>query len=446
MSTQSSKLTQEQLLRQRLMPQQLRFAAMLEQTQEELEDEINLELQENPALVKASEPLDERRYYNPRPVADTDDWQPQVRNNEPTLAEHLQSQLDELTEVDPAIRAIASYMTGALDPNGYMTRTLPQLRDDLATLGPAPTMEQIRTAADLLRSLDPAGVGAQDLRDTLLLQLRRLPEGKPYREEAIEVVRHWWDLFAARSMRRLADEAEMSPEVISHVGELISTLNPKPGSGFASDFTQSAGNAAVSPDFLVETDGERLTVSALNSLPQLQLEESFLPESEPAGDAGEFVRSRRKQAQSFIELLQRRQSTLMRIVRAIANYQAKFFLSGDDEAALRPMVLRQLARQTGLDLSTISRAISGKWLATAWGVYPLKFFFSHRGAESDSDISTHAIQAAMRELIDSEDPTHPLSDEEIAARLTAQGLKTARRTVAKYRAALSIPPARLRKS
>lgn len=421
---------------------------MLEQTNEEIADEIELELQENPALAKVEDP--ERRYYAPtsRPSTDDDDLRPQLRDYERTLPEHLGEQLAEQSVADPVEKEVAAYMIGALDSNGYMTRTLPQLRDDII-LGSEgclePSMAQVRNAAAIVRGLDPAGVGAQDLRDCLLLQLQRLPADRPLREEALEVVRHWFDIFAKRNFRRLSEETGIDPERLRGVNELIAGLNPKPGAEFAADPARAAGESAVTPDFIVETDGERLTVSMPDSLPQLQLEESFRAEDPAPGPAADFVRDCRAQALTFIDLLKRRRVALMKIGRAIVSHQSAFFLNGDDETCLRPMVLRQVADAAGVDLTAVSRAIGGKWLATEWGVYPLKSFFSHRGNGDDDGASTPAILAAMREIIAAEPPEAPLSDEAIADALERRGLKTARRTVAKYRDRMSIPPARLRK-
>ncbi|MBD5352099.1 MAG: RNA polymerase factor sigma-54 [Bacteroides sp.] len=440
-----SRLTQEQLLRQRLLPQQLRFAAMLEQTDDEIADEIDLELAENPALERKSADEGERRYYAPQNSGADESERPPLSEYDETLAEYLRRQLSE--HPDSPERRIADYMVDSLDSNGYMTRTLPQICEDMAfdgTITPAPTMEQVRAAAELLRSLDPPGVGAQDLRDCLLLQLKRLPPERTYLADALEIVRYWFDLFGNRNFKRLSAESGIPEANIAEANKLITTLNPRPGSEFSADPVRAIADAAVTPTFIVETEGDVLTVSMPNSLPELQIEESFKADV-PAGDAGEFIRKNRAEAQTFIDLLRRRQETLMKIARAIVSMQADFFLSGDDESRLRPMVLRQVADRTGIDLTAISRAIAGKWLATQWGVYPLKSFFSHRGKGDDAELSTPAILAAMREIIENENPAAPLSDEAIAAALSQRGLKVARRTVAKYRNRLGILEARLRK-
>lgn len=447
-----SSLTQQQLLKQRLLPQQLRLVSLLEAPAEVVEQEIARELDENPALERVrteeSQPLAAGYHAGGGGSSFADaDLQPVQADSEPTLSEYLLTQLAELSDRPTQVIRTAGYMTGALDSNGYMTRTLPQLATDieLNTDGAVtPTAEELREAYDTLRSLDPAGVGAQDLRDCLLLQLRRLDGSREDVGDALEIVCHFFDIYSRRNSRKLAEATGLSIKRIDRAHEVITSLNPKPGAAFASDPTQTMGNAGVTPDFIVETDGERLSVSMPNSLPELQIEESFREEAETDGEAGAFIRDRRSQARTFIDLLQRRQQTLMAIARAIVRLQAPFFKNGDDESRIRPMVLRQVADATGLDLTMVSRAVAGKWLATQWGVYALRSFFNHRSGADDDETSAREICAALREIIASEPTDAPLSDEALAAALAERGYKVARRTVAKYRTRLGIPTARLR--
>lgn len=433
------------------MPQQLRLVALLEAPAEEVEQEIARELDENPALERVSSADDPSALHSPlstnealhSPLSTNNTDFPIQADAEPTLGEYLLNQLAELPDLDPQVASATAYMVGALDSNGYLTRTLPQLSTDLALTSAPSTEKNLREAYATLRSLDPAGVGAQDLRDCLLLQLKRLNAQRPEVADALEIVTHFFDLYSRRNNRKLAEASGISPERIRRAHELIISLNPKPGAAFASDPTQALGNSAVTPDFIVETDGERLTVSMPNSLPELQIEESFRIDPESA-DAATFIRDRRRQARTFIELLHRRQETLMAIARAIVRIQASFFRNADDESRIRPMVLRQIAEATGLDITIVSRAVAGKWLATQWGVYPLKSFFNHRSGADDDETSAREIGAALREIIAAEPADAPLSDEALAAALAERGYKVARRTVAKYRTRLNIPPARLR--
>lgn len=433
---QNNRLTQTQLLRQRLLPQQLRLVALVEKTDEEIEQEISREIEENPALERVASPV----RITAGAYSSTVDDRPETPDFDETLPEALENQLSEITDLDPTVRTITSYMVGALDSNGYLTRTLPQLKTDLELNGGLTFSEQqLREAYATLRSLDPAGVGAQDLRDCLLLQLVRQNKST----DAIEIVRHFFDVYSHRNFRRLAELADMTPERVKAADEVIRALNPKPGAPYASDPAQALARSAVQPDFIVETDGKRAWISLPNSLPELRLEQSFTVDPENP-EAARFVRDRRSQALSFIDALRRRQETLLAIGRAIVELQAPFFTSADDERRIRPMVLRQIADATGLDLTMVSRAVAGKWLATQWGVYPLKFFFSHRSGAADESTSAREIEAALRELVDNE--TEPMTDDALADALASRGYKVARRTVAKYRSRLNILPARLRLS
>lgn len=444
----SNSLTQQQLLRQRLLPQQLRLVALVEKTDDEVEQEIARELDENPALERVR---DDSRAL-PSYAASTGTAAPSPTDFAPefdrTLGETLLDQLAELTGLSDAVRHITAYMIGALDSNGYLTRTLPQLSTDIAleTDGALSlTDADLRAAYATLRSLDPAGVGAQDLRDCLLLQLGRLDGSlRPEVADATELVRHFFDVYSRRNMRKLSELTGIPPERIQAADSVITALNPKPGAPFAADPSQSIAESAVQPDFIIETDGKRISVSMPNSLPELRIEESFNA-TDSNSPAAAFIRDRRSQALSFIDLLKRRQSTLMAIARAIVKIQAPFFLNFDDESKIKPMVLRQIADETGLDLTLISRAVAGKWMATQWGVYSLKSFFNHRTGADDTETSAREICAALREIIDAEPADAPLSDEALAEALAGRGYKVARRTVAKYRTRLNIAPARLRR-
>lgn len=420
--------------------------ALLEKTDEEVEQEIAAELDANPALERRDSPEPPAGRLRRVSASDFDPSAMPQADAGPTLREFLLAQLAENQEITPLQRRLAAYMVDAVDSNGYLTRTLPQLATDLAlTLDAAPAEADVRAAFAALRGLDPAGVGAQDLRDCLVLQLRRLDPRRRDVDDALEITRYFFDIYSSRNMKRLAAESHIPAERVRAADELITSLNPKPGAPFAADPTQALGEAAVSPDFFVETDGETLTVTLANSLPELQIEASFSEGEEADGEAGAFIREQRQRAESFIDLLQRRARTMLAIARAIVRIQAPFFLGGDDESKIRPMVLRQVAEATGMDLTMVSRAVAGKWLATPWGVYSLKSFFNHRSGADDDETSAREIGAAMREIIAAESPSAPLSDEAIAAELARRGYRVARRTVAKYRGNLHIPPARLRR-
>lgn len=445
MSDHGQRLQQTQQLQQRLLPQQVRFARMLELTEGEVEQEIGRELEENPALERRDDPAASTPiYYNPARRAEPDAPDPGslAVAREASLSEVLASQLSEL-KLEPRVRRLAEYMTGSLDANGYFTRTLPQMASDAALASDGaldPSDGEVREAWRAIRSLDPAGVGAMDLRDCLLLQLDRMTGDSQPLADAREIVRHYFDIFSRRNFQSLAAETGLSAERIKAADALIVTLNPKPAASISGggDTDPVAG---VTPDFIVETDGERVSVSMPNSLPELVVEESFEMADSDSAAENAFVRTSVERAHSFIEMIARRRRTLMAIVKAIVKIQRDFFVSGDDETRIRPMVLRDVAAATGFDISTVSRATAGKWLSTPLGVYSLKSFFNEKVA----DTSSREVMAEIRAIIDEEDSSDPVSDDEITAILEGKGLKIARRTVAKYRDRMGFPSARLRR-
>lgn len=440
------------MLRQRLLPQQLQFASFLEKSQAEIEEEIDHELAENPALERveqsAAAPFPPIAAATSRPA---DDFHPLQEDNPPTLADHLAEQLNQDTELSATDRLLGLYIIGAIDSNGYLTRTVPELADDIMLESDGqlhPTAADVRRALAAVRALDPPGVAAMDLRECLALQLKRMDRSRPEVADALEIVNYYFDIFAQRNFKLLSAESGLSEARTEAAAEFIGRLNPKPGAAYVSDPARESGQGAVIPDFVVETDGETASVALSNSLPELQLEQSFRLENAPreAGEAQRFVADARSRATQFIDMLRRRQTTLLKIARAIVELQREFFTSGDDETRIRPMVLRDVAQRSGVELSGVSRAIKNKWLATAWGTYPLRHFFAYRGMSAPDDgPSTQAILACLRDIVDAENPARPLSDEEIAAQLRRQGYEVARRTVAKYRDRLNILPSRLRR-
>lgn len=469
-----------QRMQQRLSPMQMRLVRMLEMSEPEIEEEVRRELDDNPALEATEHDAsgsehDEQQFGESAEqmqladYASEDDIPPYrleavnrgadyvhadpvaVADGE-SLMESLMSQLAQ-TDLDRRQLAVASYIVGNLDDNGYMTRTLPQIEDDLAIdAGIEIGMDELKDVFARIRSLDPAGVGAYDLRDCLSLQLRRLPD-TPAVGIAREIVSDYFDIFSLRHFDRLASALGVSREQLREADEVIRSLDPKPASRFSeSDADERARH--IIPDFYVEVDqNDRITVTMPNNIPELSIERSFDVSSDNTVREADMSRSRREalafisrkrqEASDFIELLRMRRVTLMNVMEAIARLQREFFIT-EDEGSLRPMVLRDIAAVTGQDISVISRATAGKYVATQGGVYPLKFFFNERVGESD-EVSSREVMAAIQHLIEDEDSASPLSDDAITARLTAQGYDIARRTVAKYRERLGIPVARLRK-
>lgn len=470
----------EQRLQLRLSPMQMRLVRMLEMTEPEIEEEVRREVDDNPALevvdtpVAGEEPTEtygesaeQMQLADYRDEDDIPPYRLEANNRsaddvrfEPvavaageSLMESLMSQLAE-TDLSQRQLAIARYIVGNIDDNGYMTRTLPQIDDDLAIdAGIEVDMAEIKDIFARIRTLDPAGVGAYDLRDCLSLQLRRMPDSEAVRT-AREIVDNYFDVFSLRHFDRLGSLLGISRESLREADEVIRSLDPKPASRFGESDADDRVRHIV-PDFYVEVDrNDRITVSMPGSLPELAIERSFDVDDEVSvADTGEtsmrkrealsFISSKRRDASDFIELLRLRRVTLMKVMEAIARWQREFFLS-EDESRLRPMVLKDIAGAIGMDISVVSRATAGKYVATQGGVYPLKFFFNERVSE-DEDASSREILSALRVLIQEEAPSSPLSDDALTARLTEMGYNIARRTVAKYRERLGIPVARLRK-
>ena len=470
----------EQRLQLRLSPMQMRLVRMLEMTEPEIEEEVRREVDDNPALEVVDTPAageepteaygesaEQMQLADYRDEDDIPPYRLEANNRsaddvrfEPvavaageSLMESLMSQLAE-TDLSQRQLAIARYIVGNIDDNGYMTRTLPQIDDDLAIdAGIEVDMAEIKDIFARIRTLDPAGVGAYDLRDCLSLQLRRMPDSEAVRT-AREIVDNYFDVFSLRHFDRLTSLLGISRESLREADEVIRSLDPKPASRFGESDADDRARHIV-PDFYVEVDrNDRITVSMPGNLPELAIERSFDVDDEiSVADTGEtsmrkrealsFISSKRRDASDFIELLRMRRVTLMKVMEAIARWQREFFLS-EDESRLRPMVLKDIAGAIGMDISVVSRATAGKYVATQGRVYPLKFFFNERVSE-DEDASSREILLALRVLIQEEAPSSPLSDDALTARLTEMGYNIARRTVAKYRERLGIPVARLRK-
>lgn len=473
----SLSLTHKQTLTQTLAPLQVRYVKMLEMNSAAIEEEVSRQLDENPALEARSEtpadtadasPADSVDYDSEDDRADVyavfrrrsagSDSQPmpmEANAATETLAESLQRQLSEL-ELTAPVRALAQYIIGNLDDNGRLTRAPQAIADDIAISTGAEIPEPLmREALDAVRELDPAGVGAEDLRDCLMLQLQR-KKATQERDDAMMILERHFDLFAVRNFERLRARSGLTPRRLEAAVTLIRTLNPKPGNSEAEPVSDRIMH--ITPDFTVEPDetdatGNRFIVTLSQNIPELIVSQTFDVQAEQsltanAGRGGDkallFIRSRRQEANEFIDLIARRNATLLAVMKAIVRIQAPFFRT-EDRSLIKPMILKDIAEMTDRDLSVISRATSGKYVATPGGVYPLKMFFNERPHE-DSEVSSHAIITELQSLIDGEDKRRPLSDDALTAALNAKGLPIARRTVAKYREQLGIPNSRGRRS
>ncbi|MDE5745625.1 MAG: RNA polymerase factor sigma-54 [Paramuribaculum sp.] len=473
----SLQLSQKQKLHQSLSPLQVQFVRVLEMNGPEIEEAVERELEENPALeVNIDSPINEKeedsfnetaediQLADYRSEDDIPSYRFEAHNHsvgeavfEPiavqgggSLMEQLNSQLAQMHLTDKQMR-LAGIITGNLDNNGYMTRAIGAIADDAAIHeGIDATPEEVRNVWDIVRTLEPVGVGAVDLRDCLLLQLKAKPESADVKV-AREIVEHNFDLLSRMDFDRLRRVLKVNEDQLRDAMSVIRSLDPKPGGASVSGDGEDKMRH-ITPDFIVDNEGGTLTLTVPNRIPALHVEKSFadadveVSEATPGrqAEAKAFIKGRRDDAASFIKALDMRNETLTRVMTAIMKIQRDFFLT-DDEQTLKPMILRDISDITGYDLSVISRAASGKYVATRQGIYPLKFFFSERPKEN-SDTSSHEVMAVLKAMIEKEDKSAPMSDEAIATAMSSQGYEIARRTVAKYREKAGIPIARLRRN
>lgn len=361
-----------------------------------------------------------------------------------SLLEALSSQLDMIDAPANDI-AIARYLIGYLDEHGRLSRTLREIANDVS-IATSRNIDrnQLLPALDIIRyQLDPPGLGASDLRECLLIQLRRRQPKTLAVKAAQEIITDYFDLFIKKHFEKIRSAMGVSKETVENAIAVIKTLDPKPGSSFDDNLSDRISH--ITPDFLVVPPDEpngTYTISLNQHLPELAVEQSFRADNDNK-EASMFIRRKRDEATTFIGLIKRRSDTLMAVMKAIVKLQRHFF-SSEDQANLRPMILDDISRLTGLDRSVISRATSNKYVATPTAVYPLKMFFNDTPTE-DSDVSSKKIVADLRKIIDGENKHKPLSDRALTEALNARGYALARRTVTKYREKNNIPVARLRK-
>ena len=474
-------LSQEQKLQQRLSPQQVQFVRLLEMSRPEMEDEVRHEIEDNPAIEavdahemeslptedggkfeESSEDMQRADYKNDDDIpsyrfeasnrsADDKVYDPVVVS-ENSLLDYLTEQINE-RDLTPEQQKIADYIIGNIDDNGYLTRSVTAISDDIIfQTGLNVTEDDVDNVLQMIRDLDPAGIGASDLRDCLLLQLERLG-GKRRNMQAYEIIDKYFLEFSKKHYDKIMQAMGMEEGEFKEALATIRSLNPKPGSLFNGG--DSDNSQHIIPDFSVEVDNGKITLTLLNNIPELQIEESFQvmydnmsarkPANRNEAEASSFVKDKYESAATFIKMLRQRQETLFNTMRAIVDCQKEFFLT-EDESTLKPMVLKDIAAMTGYDISVISRATAGKYVITQRGIYPLRFFFNEGlRHESGEDVSSREIQSALKKIVESENKKKPYSDEQLCSMLQSKGYEIARRTIAKYREKLGIPVARLRK-
>ena len=379
-----------------------------------------------------------------------DDYYAPTAVSEKTLQEFVTDQLGEL-ELDETQQIISRAIVGNLEDDGYLRRSVSEIADDVTfNDGYMVDAAQVEQMLEVVQSLDPPGIAARDLRESMLLQLRRKPASEDV-DIAIAMVEKYFDEMVAMRFDTIARKMGLPQERIAEVfkHQIRRGLNPYPGNAFGS---KSYITQQVTPDFDVELDEDtgRLTVTLRNNIPTLQISESYaLMNERYKGGAPLSVKETKEKKQiqdayqrasMFIEVLKQRQETLFNTMSAIVKCQPDYFLSGD-ERDLKPLGQQQIADMIGKDVSVVSRAVSNKYVQLPWGIKSLKSFFS----EDINGASRHEVYDDLKKLVDAEDKKHPLSDDALCDRLKEMGYKLERRTVAKYRDALDIPSSTVRR-
>ena len=493
---QEQRLTQEQRLAQSITQQQLLHSQLVELPITQLVERVNTEMDDNPAIEVAgpgddyaefpessententdnSEYEDEERqsaldealesigrddeelpvYYGGERQQDEGNTEQGVIAQNDSFYDQLLEQMT-MARLNERERYIMEYLIGSLDDDGLLRKSLSQLSDELAIYHNLDaSSSEIEHVLLQLQQFDPAGIGARSLQECLLLQIeRREPSRlKDLMQKAIE---QYFDLFTKKHWKQLRSALRITDLQAEALIRELRKLNPKPGTSMGE--TMGHSMQQITPDFIIDTHDDGSVTFSLNhgDVPELTVSQSFVDTlreyqadkehiSRQMKEALLYTKTKVDAAQNFIAAIRQRQHTLTITMQAIIQWQHRFFEEGD-EALLRPMILKDIAERTGLDLSTISRVSNSKYAQTRWGIFPLRFFFSDglKTAEGE-ELSTREIKAMIRDIIHHEDKQKPLSDEIIQRMLGEQGFPIARRTVSKYREQMGIPIARLRR-
>ena len=348
--------------------------------------------------------------------------------------------------------AVGSFIIGSLDDDGYLRRSIDSIVDDLSfRAGVEATEEDILEVLSVIQEFEPAGVGARDLRECLLLQIRQ-KKHTPEVANAEMILKNHFNEFTNKHFQKIMTRMGLSEDELKAAMAKILKLNPSPGGQVDDSYSDRAQQ--IVPDFVLEyTDGQLLLSMPRFSIPELRVNRKYAELLMEAANSSErekkeaatFVKKKLDSAKWFVEAIKQRHNTLYSTMNAILEYQREYFMDGD-ETNLKPMVLKDIAEMTGFDISTISRVVNSKYIETHFGIYSLKYFFSEGLENQDGEeVSTRELKKALLECVENEDKRKPLTDDELVEQMTAKGYKVARRTIAKYRDQLSIPKARLRK-
>ena len=488
----------QQKLLQKLSPQQIQLMKLLQVPTANLEERIKEEMEENPALEQEEENHDdheeakdeftdsgEENFEEPdgseNDYDDNIDISEYVKEGDDDIADYkmrddnygsdeddkktipfktetsfYETLLDQLglLKLDEKEQKIAEQIVGSIDEDGYLRRETTAIVDDLAFRQNVMTSEeQVESLIKRIQHFDPPGVAARDLQECLLLQLNRLQDEGKNVSVAIKAISKYFDEFTKKHYEKIQRGLDLNDEQLKEVMQQITRLNPKPG-GNVGEINKA--ESYVVPDFFIMNNAGKLELT-LNSrnAPELRISEGYrdmlkeydrgTKKDKRQKEAVLFIKQKIDSAKWFIDAIKQRQHTLLDTMTAIMNHQHDFFLTGD-QTTLRPMILKDIAEKTGLDISTVSRVANSKFVQTEFGTYRLKFFFSESlSTESGEEVSTREVKKILSDLIEAENKKKPLSDEHLTEMLQQKGYNIARRTVAKCREQLNIPVARLRK-
>ena len=462
-------------LQQKLSPQQIQMIKLLELPAVQLEQRIKQEIEDN-IVLEEEERSAEDEEQPPQQISfdeylredDTPSYKSRINNfskddkQRPvyltegrSLQEYLVEQLGYRNLPERDMR-LAVYLIGSIDEDGYLRRDLESVADDIAfTLGIETSAEELERLLGVLHELEPAGIGARNLRECLLLQMAQIPINSRPRRLARKILTNYFEEFVKKHYEKLMSRLQVSEEDFREAIAEIRRLSPKPGNLYAEGGTDTT--PYIIPDFILDYQDGRFQLS-LNSynVPEVRVNRRYMDMiREMVGSDGtvrekdkeaiQFVKNKIDSAKWFISAIKQRHDTLMRTMQTILDYQQEYFKDGD-KSKLRPMILKDIADRTGLDVSTISRVVNSKYVQTQFGIILLKSLFSEAmQTDSGEEVSSYEIKNILQECIDDEDKRHPLTDETLMDILNGKGYRIARRTVAKYREMLGIPVARLRK-
>ena len=487
--TQEQKLVQQQ----RLTQQQMMVVRMLEMPLAEFEQAVKTEIDDNPALevspdenaiepvdsiepIESTEEQEERQSeldsvlermtsddelqtetWNLKPGTSAEaDYEEITYGNQISFYDTLKEQMGELELTDKQ-QQMMEYIIGSLDNDGLLRKSLDTLCDELAIYQNVDTTEkELEEVLELLQSFDPAGIGARSLQECLLLQIDR-KRANPIRLQLREIIADCFDDLMSNRWEKIIQQKKLSNDVVDQLKEEVLRLNPKPGASLGE--TEGRNVQQITPDFIVDTADDGTVTFSLNRgrVPDLYVSQTFTDmlaeyQHNKSGmnrqmkEAFLYAKEKVDRARNYIEAIKQRRHTLYVTMKTIIDFQLKFFQDGD-EGDIRPMVLKDVADSTGLDISTISRVCNVKYCQTRWGTYRLRHFFNEGlRTEAGETLSTRKVKQLLKELIDKEDKSHPLNDDILSSELKKQGYPVARRTVAKYREQLGIPISRLRKT